>query len=58
MILKEKGLTYETVEVPKEKESRTELVSVSGQLLVPVLVDGDKVICDSTYIANYLEEKY
>lgn len=58
MILKEKGLQYQIVEVPKEKERRGELVRVSGQLLVPVLVDGDKVICDSTRIAEYLEENY
>lgn len=58
MVLKGKGLTWEAIEVPREKEKRTELVTLSGQLLVPVLVDGDKVICDSTRIVDYLEENY
>jgi glutathione S-transferase len=58
LVLKEKGLDFETVEVPREKEKRGALVSLSGQLLVPVLADGDKVICDSTRIVNYLEENY
>ncbi|PYQ09468.1 MAG: hypothetical protein DMH00_12990 [Acidobacteria bacterium] len=31
---------------------------VSGQDLVPVLVDGEKVICDSMEIIRYLEEQY
>ena len=31
---------------------------VSGQTLVPVLVDGDEVVADSTRILEHLEERY
>jgi glutathione S-transferase len=37
---------------------RGEVVRRSGQKLVPVLVDGDRVVADSTRIVAYLEEKY
>ena len=55
-ILAYKGLSYEKVEVPGD--NRAELIQVSGQKVVPVLADGPKVIIDSTWIAQYLEEKY
>ncbi|MEE8448548.1 MAG: glutathione S-transferase N-terminal domain-containing protein [Thermodesulfobacteriota bacterium] len=58
LVLKEKNLDFETVEVPREKESRGDLIRLSGQLLVPVLADGTTLICDSTRIVNYLEENY
>jgi glutathione S-transferase len=37
---------------------RGELKRLSGQLAVPVLTDGEKVIADSTRIARYLDEKF
>jgi Glutathione S-transferase, N-terminal domain len=40
-----KGIELEYVDVPYD--DRTEIVRVSGQELVPVLVDGDAVITDS-----------
>jgi len=58
LVLKHKGLNFETVEVPRAQAERGELLSLSGQLLVPALVDGDKVVCDSTRIVNYLEDNY
>ena len=57
-LLGDKGLEYEKVEVPIDREERTELVEVSGQLMVPVLVDGETVINDSAAILTYLNEKY
>jgi glutathione S-transferase len=39
-------------------EDRSPVVKVSGQGLVPVLVDGDEVIPDSIRILRYLEEKW
>jgi len=33
-------------------------VAVSGQPLVPVIVDGERVIADSTAIIEYLEQTY
>lgn len=37
---------------------RSEVVRVSGQALVPVLVDGDTVVSDSTAILEYLEKRF
>jgi len=56
--LETKGLEYEKIDVPGAKEERDELERVSGQRLVPVLVDGDTVITDSMKIVAYLGEKY
>ncbi len=35
-----------------------ELKRLSGQALVPVIADGERVVSDSTAIARYLDEKY
>ncbi len=49
-----KGLAVEWVDV--DPTDRTEVDRVSGQPLVPVLVDDDRVVTDSTEIVRYLEE--
>jgi glutathione S-transferase len=36
---------------------RSPVIEVSGQGLVPVIVDGDRVVSDSTAIMRYLEER-
>ena len=51
-----KGLEIEWIEV--EPDYRGEVERVSGQPLVPVLVDGSRVVADSTEIIRYLEENY
>lgn len=57
--LAELNLQYETIEVPKEKSLRQEVIQVSGQPSVPVLVDGDVIIADDDNQAvAYLEQKY
>ena len=56
LALAHKGLDVESVEISYEE--RSPVVEVSGQGLVPVLVDGDEVIPDSTRILRYLEEKW
>jgi glutathione S-transferase len=48
-----KGLEVESVEI--SYEDRSPVVEVSGQGLVPVLVDGDEVIPDSVRILRHLE---
>jgi glutathione S-transferase len=58
LALEAKGIEYEKVEVPTDRDDRTELFELSGQYLVPVLVDGDRVVSDSTAIVAYLNEKY
>ena len=56
LILEEKGVPYGKVEVPYHR--REEIQRLSGQNLVPVLVDGATVVFDSPRIADYLEERF
>jgi glutathione S-transferase len=56
LALAHKGLEAESVWI--EPGDRSEVRKVSGQTLVPVLVDGGEVIADSTRILEYLEERY
>lgn len=51
-----KGIALEYVDVPYD--DRTEVVRVSGQELVPVLVDGDLVLTDSPVILEHLERRF
>jgi glutathione S-transferase len=46
------GLEYQVVEV--DPDLRDEVKEISGQEKVPVLVDGDRVIADSTAILRHL----
>jgi glutathione S-transferase len=56
LALAHKGLEVESVEI--SYEDRSPVIEVSGQGLVPVLVDGDEVVPDSTRILRYLEGKW
>lgn len=56
LALAHKNLEAEHVEVPDG--DRSVVRKVSGQDLVPVLVDGGKVVFDSMEIVRYLEESY
>ena len=56
LALAHKGLAVESVEV--DPKDRSEVRHVSGQELVPVIVDGGKVVFDSMEIVRYLEERY
>jgi glutathione S-transferase len=56
LALAHKGLEAESVWI--DPSDRKEVRRVSGQPLVPVLVDGDETIADSTRILEYLEERY
>jgi glutathione S-transferase len=51
-----KGVELEYVDVPYD--DRAEVMRVSGQELVPVLVDGDLVLCDSPVILDHLEARF
>lgn len=51
-----KGLPYRSVCV--NPFTRKELVEVSGNRQVPVIRDGDRVVCDSSEIVEYLDENY
>ena len=51
-----KGVDIEWVEVPYD--DRAEVERVSGQSLVPVLVDGDTALYDSPVIMRRLDERF
>ena len=51
-------LTYVCVNVPRDRSQRQEVIQVSGQPSVPVLVDGDVVLDDEEKILPYLEQTY
>ena len=57
-LMTELGLTYITVNVPADREARTELLAVAGQEGIPVLVDGDKILTDSDEIIEHLRSTY
>jgi glutathione S-transferase len=56
LALAHKGIEVEYVEI--DPDDRSEVVRVSGQELVPVLVDGDRVVSNSPAILDYLEERF
>jgi glutathione S-transferase len=61
--LAEKGLPYESIEVGWSRVDRylphhPEVVRLNPKAEVPVLVDGDTSVYDSTLILQYLEDAY
>jgi glutathione S-transferase len=51
-----KGVEIDWIDV--DPSDRSPVEAVSGQSLVPVLVDGDEVVSDSPTILAWLEERY
>jgi glutathione S-transferase len=59
--LEELGLEYDSIEVPRSHDDRTEVKEVSGQTGVPVIIDeahGVDGMAESDDIVEYLEETY
>ena len=56
--LAELRLPYEAIDVPAERHLREEVLKVSGQYFVPVLVDENRVLDDENEIIEYLETHY
>jgi glutathione S-transferase len=61
--LAEKGIPYERIEVPWSVANRYEpkhpdVAALNPKQQVPLLVDGDLAVYDSTQIFEYLEERY
>jgi glutathione S-transferase len=56
LALAHKGVRAERIEVPGN--DRSEVRKASGQDLVPVLVDGSRVVFDSMEIVRYLEDRF
>ncbi len=57
-LLTELQLTYVSIPVPVNRADRAQVIDVSGQDGVPVLVDGDTAIVDSEQILAYLRTNY
>src|SRR5512147_1676841 len=55
--LAEKGVPYRS-RLIEPGEKPTELLGVDGRGMVPVLVDGDRVIVESWAILEHLEERW
>ena len=51
-------LAYRTERVPYRRSSRPEIVELTGQRRVPVLIDGTEVVHDSKRIRQYLTWRY
>ncbi len=63
IVLAEKKLDFETLEVPWSRETKwgpkpPEFLAVSPRGEVPVLIDDDTTVFDSTRIAEYLEDRH
>jgi glutathione S-transferase len=52
------GIEHRTERVPYRRRARPEIVELTGQSRVPLLIDGDEVIHDSKRIREYLEWRY
>jgi len=53
--LKKNGVEFETRRVPMSRSRRPEIIELTGQDRVPVLVSGDEIIHDSRRILEYTE---
>jgi glutathione S-transferase len=56
--LREAGVDFETERVSLAKSKRPEIVELTGQKAVPVLVHGDEVVHDSRRIVEYVEGEF
>jgi glutathione S-transferase len=57
-VMTELGLTYISINVHADRDEREDLVAISGQEGVPVLVDHEQVIADSSGIIEHLRSTY
>jgi glutathione S-transferase len=55
LALAHKGLSFETI---PWRFTEKDVIAMSGQDKVPVLIDGERVVSDSWKIADYLETSY
>jgi glutaredoxin len=53
--LRRLGIPYTTHRVAYRHADRAEIVELTGQHRVPVLIDGDEIVHDSKRILEYLE---
>lgn len=53
--LRDRGIAYDEVRVPMRRKRRAEVVELTGQPMVPVLLHDGQTIHDSRRIVEYLE---
>jgi glutaredoxin 3 len=56
--LRKYGVEYRTERVPYRRKRRPEVVELTGQSRVPLLIDGEEVIHDSKRILEYLDRRH
>jgi hypothetical protein len=56
--LRKLGIEYRTERVPYRRRHRPEVVELTGQSRVPILIDGDEIVHDSKRIREYLQWRY
>ena len=56
--LRRLDLEYRTERVPYRRGSRPEIIELTSQSRVPVLIEGDEVVHDSKRIRQYLEYRF
>ena len=56
--LRKLDVEYRTERVPYRRRQRPEVVELTGQRRVPLLIDGEEVIHDSKRILEYLDHRY
>jgi glutathione S-transferase len=56
--LRKLGIEHRVERVPYRRSSRPEVVELTDQRRVPVLIDGTEVISDSKRILEYLDWRY
>ena len=56
--LRKLGVEHRTERVPYRRGRRPEVVELTGQRRVPLLIDGEEVIHDSKRILEYLDHRY
>jgi glutathione S-transferase len=56
--LTREGISFEAVRVPQRRSRRPEVVALSGQERVPLLILDGEVICDSKRIISELERRH
>lgn len=56
--LRKLELPHRVERVPYRRRERPEVVELTGQRRVPLLIDGDEVVHDSRRIIEYLEWRY
>jgi glutathione S-transferase len=55
--LQKNGIEFEQIRVPRRRSQRLEILELTGQAWVPVLVDGGEVVSDSHRILEYLSSR-